>query len=155
MKVSLRFTVHGSQLRRGFTLLELLISISIIGVLAGLLTVNFVGVRQRGRDVQRKSDLKQIGLALEVYRADQGTYLTNFPSCGVPLGQGSSTYLKKIPCDPTSGQSYTYTASADGLTYSIFACLENGNDADIDKDISGVKIMCPSTTLWRYTQTNP
>jgi len=44
----------------GFTLVELLVVIVIISVLAGLLVSNFIGVRLRGRDAQRKSDLAQI-----------------------------------------------------------------------------------------------
>lgn len=55
---------------KGFTLIELLVVLVIIASLATLLTANFVGVRQRGRDAQRKSDLRQIQSAFELYRAD-------------------------------------------------------------------------------------
>jgi general secretion pathway protein G len=89
---------------KGFTLIELLIVIAIIGVLSTLLMANFIGVRQRARDAQRKSDIRQIQAALEIYRSDSGAYppTGSFPSpCGSPLASGGSTYMQKIPCDPS------------------------------------------------------
>jgi len=133
-----------SKLQRGFTLIELLIVISIIGILATLLMANFVGVRQRGRDGQRKSDLRQIQSALELYRADQGSYPNPLPDCGASLVVGSSTYMQKIPCDPINSSPYLYAYSSNGTTYAIIACLENVNDSQKDTtsvspcDTSGV-----------------
>src|SRR3989344_3453061 len=92
--------------RRGFTLIELLVVISIISVLSALLMTNFVGVRQRGRDAQRKSDTRQIQTALELYRSDNGSYPTVFPVCGGPFIYNSATYMQKIPCDPTEKTDY-------------------------------------------------
>ena len=57
--------------KKGFTLIELLIVISILGILAGLVAVNFNQARRRARDVARKSDLKQIQKAMELYKDDQ------------------------------------------------------------------------------------
>ena len=57
-------------LKKGFTLVELLIVVAIIGILSTLLMANFIGVRQRARDAQRKADLRQIQSALELYRSD-------------------------------------------------------------------------------------
>ena len=53
--------------RTGFTLIELLVVISIIGLLAGLVISNVAGVRERARDVERKTDLDQIKKALRMY----------------------------------------------------------------------------------------
>lgn len=143
----------------GFTLIELLVAVSIIGVLSSFLLANFVGVRQRARDGVRKSDLRQIQSALELYRSDQSVYPNpSIPSCGSSLVGGTPpvTYMQKIPCDPSSGVSYTYSVGSGNTTYSIIACLENGNDSQVDKDGSGNKINCSgSTTLWRYTLQNP
>lgn len=135
--------------KNGFTLIELLIVIVIIGVLSSLLLANFLGVRQRGRDSQRKSDSKQIQTALELYRADIRSYPTtgSFPSCGNAFISGSSTYMQKVPCDPLGG-SYTYTSN--GTTYSIVACLENTNDAD--KDATDT---CSAADRISFTVQNP
>jgi len=153
------FIIHKSH--KGFTLIELLVVISIIGILSSFLLVNFVGVRQRARDGVRKSDLRQIQSALELYRSDQGSYPASLPSCGSSLQDSSSSssaivYMKKISCDPSTGSLYTYTVSGGNVSYSIIACLENENDFQIDQDGSGNKVNCSdSTTLWQYTLQNP
>lgn len=144
------------QNKKGFTLIELLVVIAIIGVLSALLTSNFIGVRQRARDAQRKSDLRQIQSALELYRADVGNYPSNsmLASCGTTTAKiynGSSTYMQQIPCDPTTGSVYTYNTS-DNTTYTLITCLENGSDSQ--KDSVNVS-PCDGTTNFSYTLRNP
>lgn len=119
--------------RKGFTLIELLIVVAIIGILATLLMANFIGVRQRARDAQRKSDIRQIQSALEIYRSDNGSYPATLPLCGNPLVYGTNTYMTKIPCDPSgstyyNGGNYYYSGSG-GTTYTLGACLENTADS--------------------------
>ncbi len=152
--------IYSAELRiknfkKGFTLIELLIVIAIIGVLAALLMVNFVGVRQRARDAQRKSDLRQIQSALEIYRADNGNYPTttsDFPTatCGTGVhfikNGTSTTYMQTIPCDPLGAP---YVFSFTSTTYSITACLENTSDSQ--KDPSNT---C-SSPYWSYTVIQP
>ena len=145
--------INGQLLKRGFTLIELLVVIVIIAILATLLTANFVGVRQRGRDATRKSNLRQIQTALELYRSDIGLYplTAAFPACGNPFSSGTTTYMQKIPCDPLLvTTSYTYT-STDGVTYTLRACLENANDFEKDNP----NVSCTSPTTVSYTLTNP
>ncbi len=139
----------------GFTLIELLVVIVIIGILSTLIMANFVGIRQRARDGQRKTDLRQIQAALEIYRADQGKYPTTIPACGSTFKSADekSTYMQKIPCGPL-GQEYTYE-SPNGLTYTIFACLENDKDDQLDK-ASGNPVLCQSfSDRWKLTLQNP
>jgi general secretion pathway protein G len=161
----------GMQKRRsGFTLIELLIVIAIIGVLATLLMANFVGVRQRARDAQRKSDLRQIQSALEIYRSDNGSYPLsapgqgNFPTaCGtgvsftaVSSGGTTTTYMGVVPCDPSgtgagvwNNGSYYYTQLSNGANYTLGACLENGADND-QKDQSTNPSGSGSCTSGKY-----
>lgn len=156
---SSQFTVHSKKrsAQQGFTLIELLVVIAIIAVLASFIMSNFIAVRQRARDGQRKSNVGQVQAALEVYRADVGSYpsTANFPTCGNALSFGKTTYIPKVPCDPlNTSTGYTYTSG--GTTYSIIACLENSNDPEIDKDGSGNKVNCgSSTTQWQRTFENP
>ncbi len=122
----------------GFTLVELLVSISIIAILTALLTANFVGARQRGRDGQRKANAYNLQSALELYRSDKGTYpLTGtmgLNTCGAPFRSDTgTTYLQKLPCDPSTGSPYSYV-STDGVTYRIITCLENREDSDKSTD---------------------
>lgn len=122
---------------KGFTLIELLTVIAIIGILTGLLSVSFLGVRARGRDVQRKGDIKSIQSALELYRSDNDFYPTSSPitPCGptaTPWSSGTSTtvYLQKIPCDPSTNAAYYYYSYNNGTSYILTSCLENKNDKD-------------------------
>ncbi len=140
LKTIIHYSLFMIRKSRGFTLVELLIVISIIGVLTTLLMANFIGVRQRARDAQRKSDLRQIQSALELYRADQGSYPANQLNFSVPNCSNSikspdcttSIYMQEVPKDP-SGSSSSYNSgnyyfSSNGTTYTIGACLENTSD---------------------------
>ncbi len=133
MIMNLKFRIKNLKLEHGFTLVELLIVIVIIGVLSAILMANFVGVRQRARDAQRKSDLRQIQSALELYRSDQGSYplIGQISGCGFTFQFGTAIYIQKYPCDP-NGSGYwnwgAYWPSSDGKSYKIAACLENSND---------------------------
>ena len=142
------------QKQLGFTLIELLVVLAIIGTVTSLVMVNLTGVRERGRDGQRKADLVQMQTAFESYRADQGTYpAAPLPACGTALIAGGSTYMAKLPCDPmnTGQQIYRYTTT--GSTYTLTACLENEKDSQ--KDTTNVAAFCTGTTNWSYTKTNP
>ncbi len=150
------YSLQFARYKKGFTLIELLISITIIGILSALLLTNFVGVRQRSRDGVRKSDLRQIQSALELYRSDQGGYPTTLynPTCNSSLKNSplnNVTYMQKIPCDPSSSASnpLLYVYSSDGATYSLTACLENTNDSQKDSTNA-----CGSAAV-SYTLQNP
>ena len=154
---------HASH-EKGFTLIELLIVVAIIGILSALLMTNFIAVRQRARDAQRKSDLKQMQSALELYRSDTGSYPSassfnalNSNPCPTPstLVYSGTTYMKQIPCDPLGNTYYhsgSYYYTSNGQTYTIYACLENSSDAQ-GQLISNAG--CNDPTDWFYTVTNP
>lgn len=132
-------------IERGFTLIELLIVVAIIGVLASLLMVNFIAIRQRARDGERKSHLRQIQSALELHRADNptgyplGTNNTLAPNCpgsGTKVSFGDSTcstiYINPVPKDPLESGAYNnanYFYNSNTATYTLAACLENASDA--------------------------
>lgn len=118
----------------GFTLIELLIVITIIGILSSLMVVNYIGVRARARDAQRKADLRQIQSALELYRSDAGNYPAALLACGSQLAFNGTVYMNKIPCDPTNNAPliYVYKSALGGTAYTLGACLENVNDNQKD-----------------------
>lgn len=126
-----------AQGKKGFTLIELLVVISIISILSAFLMANFIGVRQRGRDAQRKSEIKQLQSALELYRADNGKYpaVSGYTPTGIT--GVTPNYMSEIPQDPVSGNvcpsPYGYSVSSDFSKYTVYAVLENTNDFDAQK----------------------
>lgn len=88
--------------RKGFTLIELMIVIAIIAILAAILVPNFIRARAQGQVTACKSNLKNIGTALEMYSTDNAG---RFPT---GLTKLTPNYLKVIPTCPSIG-SDTYT----------------------------------------------
>lgn len=120
------------SLLRGFTLVELLVVISIISVLATVMIASFRSSQARGRDTQRKSDLKQISNALELYYSDYNKYPASTPpqglSWGSELTDGKTIYFKVLPKDPIEAQNYFYRVDTDRQKFQLYAHLENKED---------------------------
>jgi type II secretion system protein G len=110
----------------GFTLLELLIVIVIIGILALLIIPNITSAPKKARDTQRKTDLKAVQKGLEEYFVSNNVY----PAALTDLSAGNPPILKSVPTDPKNAApfTYTYTPANSNSTYTLHACLENGGD---------------------------
>lgn len=152
MKKYFSFLTSQISTQGGFTLLELLVVISIIGILTALGAVNYVGVRERARDAERKADLSQIQTALEFYRSDTGEYPTRtlFYSniaCNGEFANNGVVYIKSVPCDPSTGAKYNYNRQS-LYTYTVSVCLENADDSQGSTDTT-----CPGGAL--YSVQNP
>ena len=119
------------RLSRGFTLLEIIIAISLIAFFITLPILAYSSYLKKTRDVQRKNSINQVQAALEQYRANNGKYPPTDTWKDVLVSQG---YLPSIPKDPMDGQSVTgesgvyygfdYSASADGQSYQLTGRLE-------------------------------
>lgn len=131
--------------KKGFTLIELLVVIALIGILSTMVLANLNSGRERSRDVQRKSDLRNIQTALRLYYNDAGGYPTSLPSWGTEFSKSGTVYMTVLPGDPLSSQSYRYTY-IDGDNYTLDACLENKSDEKCVTDSS----FCPTSSC-RYT----
>lgn len=129
--------------QKGFTLVELLIVIMIIGVLAGLIltVINSQGIRQKSRDNTRIADLKKIQSALELYFADFRRYpgpnawlrITGTDALSTVL---SPSYINDMPIEPTpvgtnanpcttpTNLRYNYRTTATGDIYLLTAQME-------------------------------
>jgi len=138
---------------KGFTLIELLVVIAIIGGLSALLLPNFMSARERTRDSQRKSDLRQIQKALEMYRQDSYDFPTALPTPGggAWTGTNSLIYMNKVPSDPLRSTSYYYFNNGN-LTYTLCACLENVADSDSTNCGACSGVSCPSTKCYIVNQ---
>ena len=118
-----------SILRRsqeGFTLLELLIVIVIIGILALLIIPNITSAPKKARDTQRKTDLKAVQKGLEEYFVSNNAY----PATLNDLTTGVTPIMKSVPTDPKNSAEYVYVYTPGGgnTTYVLTGCLENGAD---------------------------
>ena len=130
--------------RPGFTLIELMVSIAIVGIIFGVIITSTLAIKRSSRDAQRQSDLRTIQSAIEQYNADQTYYPTsanlNFSTAVSLTSPGGRTYLSKIPKDPQGGGSgidYFYTAMPSSpvcdniapatfcTSYCLYAKLEN------------------------------
>lgn len=113
----------------GFTLLELLIVIVIIGILALLIIPNITSAPKKARDTQRKTDMRAIQKGLEEYFTSSNVY----PATTGALTSGTTPIMKTVPVDPKGTTSpgvyvYNYTPSAAFDSYILHACLENAGD---------------------------
>lgn len=153
----LKMQNYNLKFNKGFTLIELLVVVALIGVLATLVLANLNAARQRGRDAQRKSDLRNIQTALRLYYNDYGKFPTstdgrNIEGCGdgginvcpwgSPFQAGGNTYMSTLPGDPIYYYRYTQT---DADTYTLEACLENKSDEKCEDFDDPANAWCETT----------
>lgn len=157
-----RFRLPSVSPQSGFTLIEIIVVMAIIGILASMIGSSFISSQMKGRDGRRKADLKQISNALELYANDH-PYNGNsrYPShssgtfqlvgCGTVATPTTCTwgsafeqtngaaanptiYMVNLPSDPKApSRVYHYEADPNGRWYILFARLENTEDQAVPK----------------------
>lgn len=126
------------NLSRGFTLIEILVVVVIIGILGAVIVPNLLGRPDQARITAAESDLRSIANALDIYRLDNFSYpstdqgleaLVSKPS-GFPEARNYNPdgYIKKLPMDPW-GSAYVYERLDDGFAlYSLGADGDEGGE---------------------------
>jgi len=131
--------------RKGFTLIELMVVIIILGVLAGLVLPRFMGRTEEAKRTKARLQIENLESALKLYKLDNGNYpstdqaleaLVRKPTMGViPKSWREGGYLEKgeIPLDPW-GRPYVYLSpgveNRDFDLKSLGADGEEGGEGD-------------------------
>lgn len=153
--------------KKGFTLIELILVMTLLAILAIALFGNFNTSLKKGRDAQRKNDLNQLQKALENYYEDNKTYppftdIFGRKFCKNYVCLTSDTvYMIKTANDPNSNYTYVYapepTAIPSGPSsyYYLYSYIENEFDADQNVSVTGftTQTSCSESgtgTLCRY-----
>lgn len=141
-------------MKESFTLVELLIVISIVSVLSALSIASYSNVMKNSRDTKRKTDLRKVQIALEQYYATYGTYRVDGgagwtdPKCGCGwLSYVDGGYYRRSVIqalhdegfleethleDPRQSPSYMIYICEGGKVYSLTATLENPKQSEIE-----------------------
>ena len=134
-------------MKRAFTLVELLVVISIMAILTIITVSQFRTARKRANDVARKGDLNAVAKALQMYFADYGVLpqadengkiMINGSAIewGGELKDGDYTYMIKLPTENTEGwPQYCYKTDAARKKYALFAKLEVTSDGECDGNV--------------------
>ena len=122
--------------QKGFTIIELLVVIVIIGILVALALPQLFAAQARGRDTDRKNDMKNLQTKLETYFNDNDKYpsATELTSTGGFEGADISADDMKGPRNTT----YTYTPSNNDQSYVLSTNLENKKDPAVSNHNTGL-----------------
>lgn len=126
---------QGRVRQRGFTLLEIMVVVIIIGVLAVIVVQNVLPQADKARITAAKADIRTLAAALDTYRLDNSFYpstnqgleaLVTEPS-GTPEARnwGPEPYMRKLPVDPW-GNTYVYTN--EGFVFEIVSLGADGEE---------------------------
>lgn len=118
--------------QRGFTIVELLIVIVVIGILAAITIVAFNGVQKQARDTERISEVKAMQKAIEMYRVEKGEYPLHtggVENAGYGMALIESLlvpeYIAALPREPNSTQPYQYVRDKAKDSYAIRVMYES------------------------------
>lgn len=144
---------QSSDKNKGFTLVELLVAITIVAILSMIALTLYSSSQKSARDAKRKEDINAISKALEQYKTAKGSYPTgcadawsgdthtewNLTTCGL------TGYMKELPKDPINYDNgdcdtkdgchlYRLCVSSDGSSYVVGVNLEDGADQGAPTD---------------------
>jgi prepilin-type N-terminal cleavage/methylation domain-containing protein len=121
------------KVQKGFTIVELLIVIVVIGILATLVIVTFTGIQQKARNTKRQTDINAVNSHVEAFYAQNGYYPTlahlNDATWRSTNMKGLDTEALKDP----KGSSATLAASASNTQYGYNVTTDTNGDCSSDE----------------------
>lgn len=120
-------------MKKAFTLVEILVVVTIISLLASIAAVSYSRFVKQSRDARRKTDVEQIRAAIELYRTFKGSYPTSIIFDGTgSITDGTAVYMSKVPNDPMfngpMANTYYYTSSDPYQDYTLCTYTEGETD---------------------------
>lgn len=140
-------------MKQAFTLVEILVVVTIIGMIAGIGVLSYGQISKQSRDGRRKSDLENIRSALEMYRS--GTDI-GYPIMSIGCGQTDpiGVYLPKTPQDPKCpDKKYYYKPlNSSGTECTTAPCIDYtlGTNLELDSGSSCIDDGCGTTIDCNY-----
>ena len=122
--------------KNAFTLVELLVVISIMSILTVITVSQFTAARIRSRDVARKADLNSLSKALQNYYADYGLFPDEEKfDWGGEFNDAGYIYMKVVPRENSENlDEYCYEVNGDGDMFALYSELENEDDEEYNKE---------------------
>ncbi len=124
-----RLIQHG-----GFTLIELMVVVAILGILVAIVIANLSGVGAKGRDAERQADLRRLEVAINQYKQQNGRYpeagcgnvgptWTFERDCSEYILGLAPTFIPSLPHDPKRGsnEGYSYMTNSNGTVFKLVA----------------------------------
>lgn len=123
-----------NKMKKGFTILELLLVVGIIALLSVLILVSYSSARAKSRDARRMQDIHEISNALNLYNSSNG----QFPAMAETItGEDdfsqeleANKAMSAVPADPLNTGTYQYTYTDNGTSgrfYELGFCLETNS----------------------------